>query len=653
MSPSIVFIHVGPTIPAFTADAMAQAARFSSGTIYLVGERAALAQFALPRIDRVVAVASEDLGLSPVHAAFRQVSPFDKGFRDGFWTHTTERFFYLATLAERDGLENAIHLESDVMLYADIDELGPKLGALYPGLAVPFDNDDRAVASLLFWRRPEALVAFCQLIVDVLTERPDPSLNDMAFFGEARRRQGREQMGGLPVLPKFYTGPFQALAGFGSQAPQRFSEHADDLGMVFDAAAIGQYLAGPDPKNFIPRQRFWYQPPRLKPVLPAPGPGFINESTIFNPSAFSYSWVRDDKGRQVPRLAVGEAKLPIANLHIHRKDLAKFGSAVVAPPPLPITAPPIAVEEVISGERLQALADVAVITAEKRAFHGSLPEMKLAAFSPDLAPEPAGLAALRGATSIFVYSDLIEPFLSRILPLLETPVVLITHNGDTGVDERHRAALNDPKIIHWFAQNAKLDHPKLTALPIGIANAQWRHGDAPALTRVTAQVIPKRGGLYVNFEVGTNPKVRGPLLAALAEKPFAIMGRERTPMSYLNQGLAALIGKPFVNKGKSKPYEVYLADMAKWRFTISPPGNGIDCHRTWEALYLGVIPVATPAAGGLYEYLPVIITEDLAGVTMEGLEAAFGRLEGPFAWEKLTLSYWRDRIRDAAGPAAG
>ena len=131
------------------------------------------------------------------------------------------------------------------------------------------------------------------------------------------------------------------------------------------------------------------------------------------------------------------------------------------------------------------------------------------------------------------------------------------------------------------------------------------------------------------------------------------MGRERTPWSYLRQGIATLTGKPFVNKGKSKPYEVYLADMAKWRFTISPPGNGIDCHRTWEALYLGVIPVATPAAGGLYEYLPVIITEDLAGVTMEGLEAAFGRLEGPFAWEKLTLSYWRDRIRDAAGPAAG
>ena len=26
-------------------------------------------------------------------------------------------------------------------------------------------------------------------------------------------------------------------------------------------------------------------------------------------------------------------------------------------------------------------------------------------------------------------------------------------------------------------------------------------------------------------------------------------------------------------------------------FIISPPGNGIDCHRTWEALYHNTIPV--------------------------------------------------------------
>jgi hypothetical protein len=27
------------------------------------------------------------------------------------------------------------------------------------------------------------------------------------------------------------------------------------------------------------------------------------------------------------------------------------------------------------------------------------------------------------------------------------------------------------------------------------------------------------------------------------------------------------------------------------KYVLSPPGNGPDCHRTWEALYLGSTPV--------------------------------------------------------------
>ena len=31
--------------------------------------------------------------------------------------------------------------------------------------------------------------------------------------------------------------------------------------------------------------------------------------------------------------------------------------------------------------------------------------------------------------------------------------------------------------------------------------------------------------------------------------------------------------------------------MRKTLFVPSPAGNGLDCHRTWEAMYLGAIPV--------------------------------------------------------------
>ena len=37
-----------------------------------------------------------------------------------------------------------------------------------------------------------------------------------------------------------------------------------------------------------------------------------------------------------------------------------------------------------------------------------------------------------------------------------------------------------------------------------------------------------------------------------------------------------------------KKYRQMLANSA---YVLSPPGNGADCHRTWEAIYLGAIPI--------------------------------------------------------------
>jgi hypothetical protein len=51
--------------------------------------------------------------------------------------------------------------------------------------------------------------------------------------------------------------------------------------------------------------------------------------------------------------------------------------------------------------------------------------------------------------------------------------------------------------------------------------------------------------------------------------------------------------------------------QSEYAFVVSPHGNGLDCHRTWEALCLGcIVIVKTSPIDSLYEDLPVLIVKD-------------------------------------------
>ena len=59
-------------------------------------------------------------------------------------------------------------------------------------------------------------------------------------------------------------------------------------------------------------------------------------------------------------------------------------------------------------------------------------------------------------------------------------------------------------------------------------------------------------------------------------------------------------------------------NQSKYAFVLSPHGNGLDCHRTWEALCLGCIPIVkTSAIDYLYEDLPVLIVKEWFDITKE------------------------------------
>jgi hypothetical protein len=85
-------------------------------------------------------------------------------------------------------------------------------------------------------------------------------------------------------------------------------------------------------------------------------------------------------------------------------------------------------------------------------------------------------------------------------------------------------------------------------------------------------------------------------------------------------------------------------NMIKYAFVLSPQGNGIDCHRTWEALCLGCIPILKSSGiDSLFENLPVWIVNDWKEVTLDSMKAKLEEFKNrPFLLEKLTLKYWQN-----------
>ena len=58
--------------------------------------------------------------------------------------------------------------------------------------------------------------------------------------------------------------------------------------------------------------------------------------------------------------------------------------------------------------------------------------------------------------------------------------------------------------------------------------------------------------------------------------------------------------------------DTYYTELPKYKFVISPQGNGIDCHRHYEALLAGSIPIIEvhPLLEEKYRDLPVLWTNN-------------------------------------------
>jgi hypothetical protein len=92
----------------------------------------------------------------------------------------------------------------------------------------------------------------------------------------------------------------------------------------------------------------------------------------------------------------------------------------------------------------------------------------------------------------------------------------------------------------------------------------------------------------------------------------------------------------------------YFQNLSKYKFVISPEGNGIDCHRHYEALMAGCIPIIEEHAGirEKYKGCPVVYTKDYSEITPEYLESLYTPLlHQTWDFSKLIFSTYDESVQ--------
>jgi hypothetical protein len=251
--------------------------------------------------------------------------------------------------------------------------------------------------------------------------------------------------------------------------------------------------------------------------------------------------------------------------------------------------------------------------------------------------------------SIFVGSDLLEFFVTTILNKIMNNFVLVTGMSikTCPIEALSQSSffklINNKYLIKWCSQNNSIqNYPKIIQVPLGIDYHsvynnpdKWKRivdGYTPVeqetyLINVINKSMPfhqRINKIYVNFDVNADR-----------------FGQRKECLRNTQSSLLAMY------QHKLKRTQTWI-NTTKYAFVLSPYGQGMDCHRTWEALILGSIPIIkSKEFVTLFEGLPVLFVNDWKDINQDLLDDIIEKFKHmTFNYDKLTLEYWKTVVFD-------
>ncbi|SFT84291.1 hypothetical protein SAMN05444141_103822 [Pseudovibrio denitrificans] len=252
-----------------------------------------------------------------------------------------------------------------------------------------------------------------------------------------------------------------------------------------------------------------------------------------------------------------------------------------------------------------------------------------------------------GAT-LYITTDALPCFVQTKLLHVREPFVLVSGDSDltvginTGYSNTLSAIdlnnlLSHPLLIAWYAQNLAVQHEKVFCLPIGL---DYHTMNSRRFHVWGAFQTPFDQEQELCTVVKNAPALKDRELCGYCNWHHAVNRGDRALAMEMADDTVAYYESDYLLRQQS------WIKNSKYLFTISPSGAGMDCHRTWEALFLGAIPIIKSSSiSPLFLGLPVVILEEWNELTTGRLHDEKQRiLNETFDFSSLYLSFWQDRF---------
>lgn len=227
---------------------------------------------------------------------------------------------------------------------------------------------------------------------------------------------------------------------------------------------------------------------------------------------------------------------------------------------------------------------------------------------------------------VFVQSDMLDIYFNTYHPHIQNKYILITHNSDENITNKYVQYIDD-QIIIWYGRNVNIKHPKIIPLPIGLENLDYfNNGLISDYLKLQNNTNILETKILSAFSVSTNYTERSKALEAIEKNKFATIIK---------------------NKITQKEYQKLLVSH---KFVLSPEGNGIDCHRTWEAIYANAIPIVKRS--NFTEYfndLPILILDDFNEInnySQSDLDELYNQIMQEKKKDRAYFKFYKELIYD-------